>query len=247
MNRKERRIQQSKQAKLKREIVRPCYSPIADPQFIKGIATTVHAVEPTGLEGGLCLIRSLVAVQPLANCNVDASLHIGSLLCRVGPDPRRDVVAFCGPGNAGYSPLFHVWVEVDDYLLDFSVGDWRRLDGIIPEITLGEAIEPIQWAMQLPEYWCKPRSAVVDPWRAHGTPALGEAWYGPYNGDAAVKAGQIREVIDEIMPRLAGAVEKVVAMSAAQLGIPRPPRDIRLARVNVIVETANAPTRRLRA
>jgi hypothetical protein len=31
-------------------------------------------------------------------------------------------------------------------------------------------------------------------------------------------------------------------MSAAQLGIPRPPRDIRLARVNVIVETANAPT-----
>jgi len=242
MNRRERRIQQSKQAKLAREISRPSYSPIKDPEFLKGIATTVHGVEFAGLDGGLCLLRALTAVQALRNCNVDASLHIGAMLCRVGPDPIRDVVAFCGPGNAGYGPLFHAWAEVDDQLLDFSVGDWRRLDGNISEITLGEHIEPIQWAVPLPEYWCKPRSVLVDPWRANGTPALGEAWYGPYNGDVATKAGEIRKVVDEVMPMIADAVEKVVAGAAAQQGIPRPTRSPQPAHVHIIVETANAPT-----
>jgi hypothetical protein len=146
----------------------------------------------------------LVAVQALANCNVDASLHIGSLLCRVGPDPRRDVVAFCGPGNAGYGQLFHAWAEVDDHMLDFSVGDWRRLDGIIP---LGRGFAPIQWATTLPEYWCKPRSAVVDPWPGARHPALGEPGTASITATWPSRPGR-SAVIDEIMPRLAGAVRR---------------------------------------
>ena len=65
---------------------------------------------------------------------------------------------------------------------------------------------------------------------------------GPYNGDAAVKAGQIREVVVEAMPMLAEAVESVVAKAAAQMGTARQARNARPVHVNTIVETTNAPT-----
>ena len=54
------------------------------------------------------------------------------MLYRAGADPIRDVLAFCGPHNAGQLLdghfLGHIWLEMDDELIDFSCGDWPHLD-----------------------------------------------------------------------------------------------------------------------
>jgi hypothetical protein len=181
-NRHDRRIAQANQRRIRREVTQPGYNPAKDPEFLKGIAITVGAVEFGGLRhiGGNCMLRALVGLQALQNCNVDANLHIGSLLCRVGPDDHRDVVAFCGPGNAGYGHGFHAWLGVGDDIIDFSVGEWRGLDPVAHEIAMGmNPMDPVQWTVTLPNYWRKPRAEVVDPWRSVGTPELGEAGTAP--------------------------------------------------------------------
>ena len=149
-NRHDRRREQAKLRQAQRDVLRPDYNPITDPDFLKGIAITVRSVVFYGSDpnGGLCMLRALVGLQALQNCNVDASLHIGSLLCRVGPDERRDTITFCGPGNAGRDEGFHAWIEVGDHILDFSVGDWRGLDPVANEIAAGLTPgEPVQWTV----------------------------------------------------------------------------------------------------
>src|SRR6476646_1863885 len=119
------RERRRKARRLQREISRLGCHPISDPGFLKGVNATVRAIDLEGLGiGGRCLLHALVAAQALWNCNIAADLHIGSALCRVGPDPYRDVIAFCGPGNAGRGTQFHAWLEVGDDILDFSVGEW---------------------------------------------------------------------------------------------------------------------------
>src|SRR5215218_4365429 len=53
-------------------------------------------------EGGHCMRRALITLYVLNKCGFDARLRGGSMLFRAGPDPCRDVVAFCGPGNRAY-------------------------------------------------------------------------------------------------------------------------------------------------
>ena len=246
MNRHDRRIQQAKTRKTLREIQRSGYSPVKDPEFIKGIAMTVRAVEFTGLSkvGGYCLLRSLVAMQALQNCNVNSSLHVGGMLYRVAPDPTRDVVAFCGGGNAGVGPIYHSWLEVDGHILDFSVGDWRGIDWATPvnaaeiEGLLGHRVAqaelelgPIQWALTPPDYWCRPREELTGPWRPTGAPKLGVAWYGPYNDDPMVASKNIRDIAEDIGLQVAEAVENVVAQAAVRQGIARPRKELRPVRI----------------
>ena len=251
-NHQERRVAKAKLRqqlrRQRREISRPGYNAVTDPEFSKRHSSNiVRAVEFTGIEriGGLCLQRALVALQVLHMCRVgiDASLHVGSLLCRVGHDEYRDVVAFCGPGNAGFGQGFHAWIEVGDDISDFSVGDWRGLDPVAIERAMGLTPgEPVQWTVTLPSYWRKPRRSVVDPWWPVGTPALGQAWYGPYDDDPFPMGERVHRVVDAFGAQIAEAVEKVQARFAEQQGLERPDKDI-IQPVNVspIIETRTAP------
>jgi hypothetical protein len=234
MNRNERRIAKARTRKHARQVLAEGYKPTKDRGFRDGIAKTVRAVDfalPEHLTGaGICVYRSLVGLEALRGCDIDAHLHVGSLLYRVGPDPWRDVIAFCGSGNAGATlnglPLFHTWLDVEDDIVDFSVGDWPKLQ--CPEIFTGEAaraLGPFQWTIpQPPNYWWRPYAELTRPWRSSGTPALNEAWYGPFNGDAPAMHRIIKKAQAELGQHIADAVETVMSRAAEQLGVERPPR-----------------------
>jgi hypothetical protein len=55
--------------------------------------------------------------------NIPCRIALGGLVYRIGPDPVRDVVAFCGPGNVGCmrGPVLagHTWLEVGDDVAHF--------------------------------------------------------------------------------------------------------------------------------
>jgi hypothetical protein len=132
------------------------------------------------------MFRTIAGIEALRDCNIEAIPYFGSVLYRVGPDPHRDVVAFCGPGNvagrfgADDHMVFHMWLSVGDYFVDFSVGDWftdapHLKDVVEPGVT---PLGPIQWTIpKPPDYWWQPRAVLEGPWRSHGTPELGQAWY----------------------------------------------------------------------
>lgn len=141
MSRHDRRIAEAKQRRLKREISAPGYSPIRDPpQRHRHHRPRGRVHRPR---------RRAMPVARFDNRTGAGELQCRrfpphrTLVCRVGPVPRSDVVAFCGPANAGFGQLFHAWAEVDDYLLDFSVGDWRRLDGTGDHLGRGDRADPL--------------------------------------------------------------------------------------------------------
>jgi len=133
----------------------------------------------------------------------------------------RDVIAFCGPDNAGFESnigmAYHTWVNVGDSIADFSVGDWRTLDPGMVELTYPGApnLGPIQWTIPTPpNYWWRPRSELTGPWRTTGTPELGKAWYGPFNGSPLRVQRAIREIRDDIGDAITRAVNSVIGQYA---------------------------------
>jgi hypothetical protein len=194
-----------------------------------GIATLVRAVKfqrpdhcPPG--GGECLFRSLIGLEVLRQSKIDARLEVGSMLYRVGPDPFRDVIAFCGQANTGIwsddAKLFHVWLAVHHDIVDFSVGDWRTLENM-REITIAGAprLGPIQWTIAPPNYWWKPRAELATPWRSSGTPELGQCWYGPIKGDLRVLNDWLTAARRELSADIHRAVTTVFNRASDQLGV----------------------------
>jgi hypothetical protein len=238
MNRHERRKAEARRRKLAarhaRVLAMTGDDRSADPDVRKGIAITTRAVDfkmPNDLKGGgACLFRSLVALEAMRRCKIDGQIEIGSMLYRVGPDPYRDVVAFCGPSNAGIhtdvGALFHVWISVNSCIADFSVGDWRALaDRRDLELALPGApdLGPIQWTIpDPPNYWWRPRAELTGRWSATGTPELGEVWYGPYNGDPLQVHQIINETREDIGEKIERAVDEVMNRAAQQMGLERP-------------------------
>jgi hypothetical protein len=120
---------------------------------------------------------------------LEVRIAAGGMVYRAGPDPRRDVVAFCGPQNAGcimYGQfLGHYWLArgagADEEVIDFTPGDWRRdrpPDAAIPGVA---PIGHIRWMKNPPEYiWAPLRS--LQPIPGHHTPNLGRAWYTGFRG-----------------------------------------------------------------
>ena len=111
------------------------------------IAAIVRAVSFFGIAGGTCFFRTAIGHMTPHMLGIPAALAIGGLIARTGPDPQRDVVAFCAEGDLGgrYSEgpvprlLEHYWLQVGTDLVDFSVGDWRGLTSRVDplEATLG--------------------------------------------------------------------------------------------------------------
>jgi hypothetical protein len=226
MNRRERRAQEAKLRAARKEIERPGYRPANDPQVRKGIAAVVRAVEfhHDKFTSGFCLPRALVGQEVMRRCKIESHIELGSLLYRVGPDPIRDIICFCGPGNAGTSVggaigLYHAWLSVGSDIADFSVGDWPNFSGMEATIPGLPDLGPVQWTIpKLPQYWWRPRSELTRPWRSTGTPDLGQVWYGPFNGDLPLAHRRINELQNDIGPMIADAVAKVTANASKEFG-----------------------------
>jgi hypothetical protein len=169
------------------------------------IATAVRAIPlispVSSAEGGHCFIRTLLGHVLMTKLGLDCQIALGGLIYRVGPDPARDVVAFCGPGNAGaiVNGVFvgHMWLEFQDHFIDFSVGDWRGIDLSKLEREAGlQDMGEVQWEITPPEFFWVPKREVM-PVPGQQTPDLGKAWYTGFRGDQLPKPESIREIIDD--------------------------------------------------
>jgi len=100
----------------------------------RDIAKTVRSIEwllPDRRPAGMCFFRTMSGTITLNRLDIPAKPALGGMIYRAGPDEERDVVAFCGPGNAGTrigsSFLGHWFIMSGDDIVDFSVGDWKAL------------------------------------------------------------------------------------------------------------------------
>jgi hypothetical protein len=170
-----------------------------------------------------CWFRAIVGNFVLHTLGIKASVAIGSMVHRAGPDEYRDVMAYCGPGNIGYitpegSFLAHAWLQTSTNIIDFSVSDWRNSEGIDDDveelITADRALRDannnlgaIQWtAPPLPEYFWRPTNSFPkwQQWcegdKATHTPRLGECWYGPMRTVSRDEAyRRLRMISDELV------------------------------------------------
>jgi hypothetical protein len=162
---------------------------------------------------GVCFYRAIIGKIVLDVLGIESRICIGSMLHRAGPDPWRDVVAFCGPGNVGcISPgggfQGHVWLQTDNDRIDFTLVDWRDASGIEEDGILSgdadyglkianEQMGAIQWtAPSLPDYFWQP-IASFPKWKqwtsgskGDVTPSLGEVWYGGFRGSQTQEANR---------------------------------------------------------
>ena len=113
MNRHQRR----KAAKIPRRHKQPNASRSIIPDDLRrDIAQTVRDAElDIDAPGGLCLYRAIIGRKFLKSLGIAGDLCLGGMVYRAGPDPERDVVWFCGPGNVGQmidgKLIGHYWLD----------------------------------------------------------------------------------------------------------------------------------------
>ena len=185
------RHQRRKAAKVERRRDKRPARPIIFPDDLRrDIAHTVRDVEfDTHAPGGLCFYRAIIGKQLLRLLGITADLCLGGVVYRAGPDPERDVVSFCGPGNVGQmidGKLFgHYWLEHGHDIIDFSAGNWRG--DMTPELAIHldpddpSDVGPIQWDVEPPEYFWLP-SKEARPIRGEPAPPLGRPYYTGWAG-----------------------------------------------------------------
>ena len=128
--------------------------------------------------GNRCAVRAAIGWLTLRLLGLAPRLYVGSMLYRAGPHPLRDVVSFCGYGNTGQLVdggfAGHVWLEMDDELIDFTCGDWPHLD---PAAALDDAETRrgnIHWDIVPPTFvWC---TRALFEWHSSGSPQMDEMW-----------------------------------------------------------------------
>ena len=138
---------------------------------IGGVVRSMKCPFPKGI--GNCLPRTLTGCFPLSALGIPATLKLGAMSYRVGPDPQRDCVTFCAPDSlgvkfSGRSLQGHFYIRSRNELVDFSVGDWMQ-DGAV--------IAPaMQWDVTPPDvFWADVSRFIRNPNNA--TPSVGRAWY----------------------------------------------------------------------
>lgn len=185
MNRKQRR----KAAKItKPKCSTPARVPVIPVDVRDDIATCVRSYTVIAAAGrGHCMYRARIGYEMLNYLGIPAQIALGGLVYRVGLDEKRDVVAFCGPGNVGmihpqFGILGHCWLMSGADLIDFSVGDWRNQR---PEDE--DLLGPLQWSITPPSYFWLPRTS-VEPKGRVWTPAIGSAIYTGWVGPSPVSS-----------------------------------------------------------
>jgi hypothetical protein len=159
------------------------------------VAAAVRSVKVyLPIEGGLCVFRTMMGAMALMHFGMPHRVIMGSMVYRVGPDERADVVAYCGRYNSAQLPgLFHTWLEADGHIVDFSCGDWRT--EYAPDDG-DKGLPPIRWEVDPPEYIWRPAAELTAPWTPTGTPELGVAWYRAGIPLIDVNEAQVRSYFD---------------------------------------------------
>jgi hypothetical protein len=152
------------------------------------IARIVRSIDWVGAAGGTCFFRMASGHVVLGYLAIPSAMALGGMVARIGPDPERDVVAFCGEGNLGRKDaggmLAHYWLLVGGDLVDFSVGDWPLVCSEWEVTRTGRALPSPHWTIDLPKYHWAPRSAFDWDAAVDGfTPELGRVWYTGFAGD----------------------------------------------------------------
>jgi hypothetical protein len=113
---------------------------------------------PRGGIGGMCIFHAIIGRFVLRVMGVNADITAGSVFYRAGPDPGRDMFAFSGPFGgmflANGTLCGHAWLETDDDLIDFSVGNWRRIADTDP----ADYRRRIEWTHPPPGFHWGPRT-----------------------------------------------------------------------------------------
>ena len=174
------------------------------------VAAAVRGVSMTML-GGTCWFRATIGAMALAHLGMRPQRMMGGMIFRAGPDERLDTVPFCGPSNhaqwIGDRPLFHVWLEVDGDIIDFSCGDWKSQELLVEEVSApgGEQpSRPIRWDVEPPDYIWQPADTLLG--ERFKAPPLGKIWYArgfwmPKGGktEAETQAG-FNSAAEEVLP-----------------------------------------------
>jgi hypothetical protein len=224
----------------------PAVTPTVEiPYDIKvDIAKVVRSIDwviQDGLpNGGLCFFRSFTGCTVLHMLDFESARPVlGGMVYRAGPDERRDVLAFCGPGNQGATVkghfLGHYWIVDGNDFIDFSVGDWKENAKMCGEEWFraaeqqlcGESLDALQWtAPDLPDFFWTHKDNVTVSWDVNcrqGTPSLGKAWYAGFCGDSETAkrfANLLRDVaptMKRYVPHIRKAIEHYALTGLLQL------------------------------
>ena len=166
-----------------------------------------------GTIGGDCVVRAGIGFVTLGLLGFKPRFCVGGMLYRAGPDALRDTMAFCGPGNAGQMIdghfIGHVWLGLDDELVDFSCADWPDLDPRGELLVAGIDLPPVRWRAPPPTFvWAT--KGLFD-WQPVGSPDIGELWYGPWRGPQPIDF--FETLMDQIVPLGEAIVTNLVRMN----------------------------------
>jgi hypothetical protein len=172
---------------------------------IAKVVRSIYWQLAVGMVGGMCFWRCMTGWTTLRARGIPAQPALGGMIYRAGPDERRDVVAFCGQGNAGRHVdggiLAHYFIVSGNNIVDFSVGDWEENSRMLPDIEVPgtEPLGAVCWtAPPLPEFFWADRSNFMPNPSAY-TPDLGHAWYTGFADDAA---GLLEQLIEDAVASL---------------------------------------------
>jgi len=174
-----------------------------------------------GGSGGMCFFRAMTGCAVLCYLDFVPRVAMGGMVYRCGPDPRRDVVAFCGPGNVAYTlpdgrVLGHSFIEVGNDIVDFSVGDWRENAATIPDVKLDPDepdLPPPQWTASPPDFfWAAQKTFSPEP--GQHTPDIGRAWYTGFAGEPRNATQASKAFIDHYLPRIDAVIKHGIAFYA---------------------------------
>jgi hypothetical protein len=186
---------------------------------------------------------------------IRAQLILGSMIYRAGPNPLYDTLTYTSAADntgffknegtffepiteAGSHARFagHCWLEYDDQLVDFSVGDWHEHFDELRANLRGESTRPINWTAPPPAFFWSDAAAFKQPWKPTGAPPLGVAWYGPLrirrDTESAVRA-QVANVeagvLNTVRPALPLLKRNMMALGLLERMRPYAHQDLRKA------------------
>ena len=194
---------------------------VAIPDDIKrDIAKVVRSMDfQIGTPGGLCLYRAISGWMTLMALGIKAMPVLGGMVYRAGPDPKLDVVAFCGPGSVGrLSPsglLAHYFIVSGNDLVDFSAGDWQEDTRSVPEVLPSgvASLPPVCWTAPPPDFFWAERSNFT-PQIGALSPDLGRAWYTGFADDSSFFNKLIGDVCAQIKPVVVPHIMRCVELYA---------------------------------
>ena len=164
------------------------------------------------LPGGNCMLRARIGHAVLTECGISSRVVCGALLFRVGKHRIRDMLRYCLPDNTGgYYEGYacgHLWIEVDDDIVDFCSGHWVAEAQMLYETTTDPddgKLGPVEWSVVPPEFIWQSAHSLKVPWRPRGRPTVGHMWYGPWSG-CSPNYGVYDRLMEETAPSNRGFV-----------------------------------------